>query len=33
MDMVEYALENQIHLEMYCRDIDELEDDAKVNVP
>ena len=27
MDMVEYALENRIHLEMYCRDINELEED------
>jgi len=27
MDMVEYALANRIHLEMYCRDISELEED------
>ena len=27
MDIVEYALENRVHLEMYCRDVDELEED------
>jgi len=27
MDMVEYAIDNRRHLDMYCRDIDELEDD------
>ena len=26
-DMVEYALENQVHLDMYCRSIKELEED------
>lgn len=25
MDMIEYALENRIHLNMYCRDIKELD--------
>ena len=27
MDMVEYALENRVHLDMYCRGIKELEED------
>lgn len=27
MDMVDYALENRVHLDMYCRGIKELEDD------
>jgi hypothetical protein len=27
MDMVEYALENRVHLDIYCRDIENLEDD------
>ena len=27
MDMVDYALENRVHLDMYCRGIKELEED------
>ena len=27
MDMVDYALENRVHLDMYCRGIEELEED------
>ena len=27
MDMVEYALENQVHLDMYCHGIKELKED------
>ena len=27
MDMVEYGLENRVHIDIYCRDIEDLEDD------
>ena len=30
MDMVEYALENRVHLDIYCRGIKELKEDQLI---
>ena len=30
MNMVEYALENRVHLDIYCRDVRELDDDRLI---